>query len=380
MKIIFANRRDCFTSVGGDTIQMLKTKEYLEKKMNIQINICTSPEEIMHDKESKIVHIFNLQTITETNSYIDVCRKEGKKVVLSTIYWDMTHAIFAYKFFNLFQTLKYSKYFLPLKNIIIYALSIFGRLKTGKVELFTNNYISERQYALNNADILLPNSIEEFSILCKDFKIKGEILENKTVIVPNAVDIEEPRVSASVKLLGDIRNYVLEVGRIEVNKNQISVVEALMDNPEIPIVFIGRVANELYYKKLLEISNKRGNVYFINETSQEEVFEFYKKAKVHVLPSFRESPGLSSLEALYFKCEIVTSSDKYCPINYYRFREKAHLCDPYNINSIRDAVLKAYNSPVIKKADEEYFNNFSYENVADIMYGVYSKIYMEVLN
>lgn len=36
-KIIFATRKDFFSKFGGDNIQLLKTKEYLEKKYNLEI-------------------------------------------------------------------------------------------------------------------------------------------------------------------------------------------------------------------------------------------------------------------------------------------------------------------------------------------------------
>ena len=89
LKIIFANRKDCFDKPGGDTVQMLKTKKYLEKYYPVKIEILLKPEEILSDKEAKIVHIFNLQTINETNEFINAARIGNKKVVLSTIYWTL---------------------------------------------------------------------------------------------------------------------------------------------------------------------------------------------------------------------------------------------------------------------------------------------------
>ena len=81
LKIIFANRKDCFDKPGGDTVQMLKTKKYLEKYYPVKIEILLKPEEILSDKEAKIVHIFNLQTINETNEFINAARIGNKKVV-----------------------------------------------------------------------------------------------------------------------------------------------------------------------------------------------------------------------------------------------------------------------------------------------------------
>ena len=45
LKVIFANRKDCFDRMG-DTVQMMKTKEHLEEQYDIEVIYCTSPQEI----------------------------------------------------------------------------------------------------------------------------------------------------------------------------------------------------------------------------------------------------------------------------------------------------------------------------------------------
>lgn len=388
MKIIFANRKECLTSRGGDTVQMLKTKEYLEKDKNITVNICLTPEEILKDKEAKIVHIFNIQTIEETNKFIEACKNSGKKVVLSTIYWDLSHSMFVIKMFKLFKSLKVANSLACFKDFVI-KLSTFREYIDNNPNnnwYLTNNYINQRRYALMESDVILPNSDEEFEILCKEFQINQEELRKKTVIVPNAIDMGKKKNDTSELSDNDedfkgLKDFVLEVGRIEVNKNQLGVVSALMDEPQIPIVFVGRVSDNAvdkeYYEKLRELSEKRGNVHFISEIPQDKVFEYYKKAKVHVLPSFRESPGLSTLEAFYFGCEIVTSSKEYCPVEYYNFVEKAHICDPYDPSSIKKAILAAFSNPKNSGNENEYFEKYSYKKVAEIMSEVYEKLMNE---
>ena len=86
-------------------------------------------------------------------------------------------------------------------------------------------------------------------------------------------------------------------------------------------------------------------MFFIDEISPEEVKTYYRQAAVHVLPSFRESPGLVSLEAFYNGCEIVVSDSRFVPINYYRFNEIAHICNPFDPKSIKGAVLSALIMP-----------------------------------
>lgn len=387
MKIIFANRRNCLSSPGGDTVQMLKTIEYLKKNYNLDITICLSPEEIINDKEASIVHIFNIQSIDATLELIKASKDSGKKVALSPVYWDVSHSIYVYKMFQLFNITSNIRYVKNFKNLVVKGAVLRGILPKGKINnsdsFATQKYINTRRRALIEADYILPNSNEEFDIICREFNFKKEELKHKIAVIPNAVDINQDNkgkasIDRKANILNEIKDFVLEVGRIEVNKNQYGVVKALFDRPEIPIVFIGRVSDNKvekeYYEKLRELSEKRGNVFFINQISQEEVFEYYKKAKVHVLPSFRESPGLSSLEALYFGCNIVTSDSEFCPVKYYKFDEKANTCNPYDYLSIRKAILNAYSCPKNQGFDEEYFKYYSYDNVSSLMNEVYSKL------
>lgn len=39
IKVLFATRNDALTHRGGDTVQMLKTKEFLEKNFPVKIEI-----------------------------------------------------------------------------------------------------------------------------------------------------------------------------------------------------------------------------------------------------------------------------------------------------------------------------------------------------
>ena len=157
-------------------------------------------------------------------------------------------------------------------------------------------------------------------------------------------------------------------------KNQLNLVKALKNNPEIPIVFVGKNFGDKYYHTLKKYAEKRGNVFIFDEIPHEKMAELYKKAKVHVLPSFIETTGLVTLEALINDVQIVTSDEKYCPIQYYHFDEFGFQCNPYDIKSIKKAILEAYNNPKQTKPNEDYKNFFCYENVAKMIYEIYLKI------
>ena len=217
---------------------------------------------------------------------------------------------------------------------------------------------------MNNTDIVLPNSVEEGEILNKKYKNDA-----KEFAIPNCIDIQNGNTSRNDNIP---RNCVLQVGRLEPTKNQLSVLQAMMKHRDIPLVFVGKQnrRKQYYINQLKKLANSRGNTYFIEEIPQEQLSAYYSAAKVHVLPSFRESPGLVSLEALYYHCNIVVSGSKYCPIKYYKFDKYGYVCDPYSIRSIEKAVLTAYEEET-KAIPESYFNYFNYKNAAKLTRDAY---------
>ena len=177
--------------------------------------------------------------------------------------------------------------------------------------------------------------------------------------------------------LSNIKDFVIVAAGIEPIKNQLNVLKALYNYPEIPVIFAGAIRKEHYYNKLKKIAEKRGNVYFTGKISQDDLFSLFKRSKVSILATYRESPGLSTLEALICGSQVVVSNEKFCPIRYYQFDKYGFVCNPYDIKSIKTAILNAYNNPKNIKLLEEYINFFSYENVANMTYNVYERVLSE---
>jgi len=91
-----------------------------------------------------------------------------------------------------------------------------------------------------------------------------------------------------------------------------------------------------YYRECCEIAAL--NIKFIGHVSQYELVEYYRRAKVHVLPSWFETTGLSSIEAAVMGCNIVIT-DKGDTVEY--FGDDAFYCDPSSPDSILRAIQKA---------------------------------------
>ena len=384
LHIIFANRKDSFEKPGGDTVQMMKTKEYLEKLYPVEIKICLTPAEIERDSVAKIVHIFNLETINETNAFINASQKSRKKVALSTIHWNLLDNY-------------YVKYLSFLNVSPIYAIDLIKIILITIFNLFilfipqlkekyknyvekglycTSRYKKERIKALKQADILLPNSIEEMRLCANDFNLSLEYITRKSCIIPNATNLNIENIvdDSFFKSLNLPDKYILSVGRIESAKNQLSVIKALYKDNDIGIVIVGNKENINVFKKIEKLAKRRGNVFFVEKTKQENLVALYKNALCHCLPSFCDTTGLVNLEAILCGCPIVTSDKNYCPTNFYEFNKYGKICNPYNLKSIKNAVLETIKENKKIKVSEEYKYKISYENVANLTYKAYLKI------
>jgi hypothetical protein len=84
----------------------------------------------------------------------------------------------------------------------------------------------------------------------------------------------------------------------------------------------------------------------------------FANAKVHALPSFRESPGLATLEAALYGANCVVSI--HSPVAEY-FADGTWTCDPSSPSSIRNAVLEAWTAPRTGMFGEIVERDFNYD-------------------
>lgn len=351
MRIVFGMRPDYLSNMGGDTVQMLKTKEYLENYDDIQIDIISKPEEL--DRQYDILHIFNLQNSDFAYAMLNTAKQLGIKIVLSPIIWRFGDSGYVNKMMRLTHSMNFVRKFQPVSKLFEFV-SIKKNQKA-------------KEYILKNCDIILPNSDEEGNILREQYGI-----EFNEIVVPNCIDVNLAEENQDISMPQD---FVLQVGRVEPTKNQLSLLQAMMKHKDIPLVFIGKQnkRKKFYIDQLKGLAAIRGNTFFIEELPQSKLAQYYKAAKVHVLPSFRESPGLVTLEALFYGCNIVVSDDRFCPINYYRFDELGYICNPYSVESVENAVIRAYKDKPIN-VGKDYFDFFSYCNAARITRQAYLEI------
>lgn len=386
MKILFLVREQFYSVFGGDTIQVEKTREYLVSKYNIQIDIVLFSKELSEHfclDDYDIVHVWGISISPYILDLVKYCKLKNIKVVVSTIYWNLLDTYFLQHF--VFPVLNcrlnpvLELFSLPFNFFVILPVCILFPDKRKKLSnfLLSNEFKKNKLQLINMYDFIIPNSDEEGKLLCKDIGINYEKVKDKFISIPNAVDISKLNTECNERILPDLKNFVIQAAGVEPLKNQLGVVKSLMKEKEIPIVFAGAIRNEKYYNEIQKLAKKRGNVYFTGRINENQLFDLYKRAQVHVLASFRESPGLVSIEALMNGCQIVVSEEKYCPIKYYQFDKYGFICNPYSVKSIKKAILNAYNSPKNTKLQENYYKFFSYNNVAEMTFNVYKKLVAE---
>jgi glycosyltransferase involved in cell wall biosynthesis len=103
--------------------------------------------------------------------------------------------------------------------------------------------------------------------------------------------------------------YLLYVGTIEERKNLLTLVKALKNTKDIPLVVVGNKKN--YFNKVMDYltANKlQDRVYFLETVSNAELPAIYSQAKIFIFPSFFEGFGIPIIEALTSKVPVITTA------------------------------------------------------------------------
>lgn len=335
MKVLMVNTPDSPRFGGGDLLQMRKTADAL-RLLGVQVS--ESFEREPDARGFDVAHVFNLRTLHVTPRQVQSLKRSGVPVVLSPIYLNPAFPYWATQILNnVFATPhaeaeltrlldEFRTYKLKLKRPqgITLAADAPNRPRAG--------YDQDQIATLAQVDYLLPNSMLEMNALVKTLRVYLPF-----TVVPYAVDpaiFLDPDPAPFTSKYG-LRDFVLQVGRIEPSKNQLLLTYALRDL-DVPVVLIGGQLHAQYLAWCRQHGGK--NLTVISRLPPEELCSAYAAARLHVLPSWIETCGLVSMEAALGNCSLVVSSAGY-ELEYYR--DLAYYCDPADVGSIRSTVQKA---------------------------------------
>lgn len=354
IRVLYYTDPTAFQIFGGGEIQMLRTKEHLEKmKKQIYVKLFDAFRDRL--VEYDILHVFHMRP-----DCLSICRLakiEGLRIVLSPIYWSGFRNVPG-------MTWKYASVF---EEIMSKTKSLYVNFRNYKYPTVQTLY--PYKDFLELSDIILPNSRIEAADLSHEFRI------DSSKFFPVHLGVEKSylnaRPDAFVKKHG-LKDFVLYVGRIDQGKNILTLLQAC-ENIEIPLVLIGRPNNweQEYFKKCKQVAEKRRNSHFLGflPPDSEELISAYAAAKVFVLPSWLEIPGLSALEAGLAGCNIVITS-RGSTREY--FKNYALYVNPGSKEDIREKILEAYEKPKNDNLKQYILNNYTWEKTAERTLEAYS--------
>ncbi len=247
-----------------------------------------------------------------------------------------------------------------LKTLIKF---LFKGEKVSTLLYFIKGHKASIKYLLRNAACILPNSNSEYERVVRDFAINCPkqivtcAIDNSIFFNANKGDVEK-------------EDLVLCVGRVEGRKNQLNLIK-VANARKLKLKLIGNLS--VNQKSYVNACKKEAGttIEFVPFITQTELTTYYKTAKVHVLPSWFETAGLSTIEAAAMGCNIVIANKG--DVREY-FGDLAYYCEPDNLDSIGEAITLALKNPPNKKLQEKVLNEYTWEKAAEQTYSAYKKV------
>ncbi|MTI31881.1 glycosyltransferase family 4 protein [Xanthovirga aplysinae] len=358
MKILMISRATLFSSPGGDTTQVVETARHL-RVLGVEVDIKLSDQRIAY-KKYDLLHFFN---IDRPNDILLHMRRSKKPFVVSTVFVDYgeLERYFRKGFLRLC-----TKVFSPdqLEYLKVLARAFLNGEKLRSLEYFFRGHRSSVQQVVRKTAMLLPNSKSEYQRLVDSYKES-----QRYKIIPNAIRKE---------LFGQAPpNYKKEgllcVGRIESRKNQLNLIRAVKKTKyKLKLVGIPAPNHIEYFNSCKREANEQ--IEFLGRISEEDLLKEYQAAKVHILASWFETTGLSSLEAAAQGCQLVISrkgdTEEY-------FQGDAFYCEPDDVNSIAKAIEEAYKEPFNNCLRSRIMKEYTWEITAKMTLEAYQQVLRE---
>ncbi len=354
MKVAFISRATLYTSPGGDTCQLVETAKNLRKNsVQVDIFLCNQPIDY---STYDLLHFFNIIRPADILKHIKLSHKP---YVVSTIFVE-------------YASTKTNKKLELLKKFIsedgMEYIKVIARALMNGEKIISPSYICmghkrSLKYVAKHAACLLPNSESEYNRLSAKYAIKAAYH-----VVPNGIDLE--LVNRKYPYSAVYHNSVLCMGRIESRKNQLNLIRAL-NNTKYSVFIHGKASpNAMAYFEQCKTESTT-NVKIGEWLSGDVLYTAYSNAKVHILPSYFETTGLSSLEAAAMGCNIVVTN-KGDTRDY--FKDYVWYCDPDSEESIKKAVDAAYNAPFNEELRQHILKNYTWQRAAEETLSVYKNV------
>lgn len=333
MKVLFqAYNTCCQTESGGVQVRIRKIKQLLENR-GIQVDFFNTFNTKIKDYD--VLHIFSLKE--ESLGVASTAKKLGLKVVISTIV----------------NTTEWRAK--AIRNTLFFPHVLRG-LGIEPIEY-------QRYEILQLCDCIFVESKTEADFISKYYKVDS----NKIKIVPNGVDLQPSASKSIYERIKPNRKYVLQVGRIDSNKNTLNTIKAVK-GADYDLVIIGGKfsgATDHYYEKCIKEAEDMPNVHFLGwlDPKSDMLASAYQNSQAVIMPSKSETFGLVAVEAAMAGTHVCLSNN--LAILDFGVFKKDFTFNSSNPKDIRRVLDKAMNTPKDNIVKELAQKVFSWDKIID---------------
>lgn len=158
-----------------------------------------------------------------------------------------------------------------------------------------------KEIIINSERIIFLSSSYKTKLLSY-YKDISEIIENKSLVIPNGIDEYWYTNKPENKTINETINLIY-AGEIRHNKNIHGIINAMTKlsiNNKFTFTIIGEGLNDekRYLHFLRKLIKNKPNIKLLKAIPKEELIQYYKNSSIFVMPSFKESFGLVYAEAL----------------------------------------------------------------------------------
>ena len=345
---------DITQPVGGSERQALGIAKALAKRGH-QVELTNVLRQVPNwSRGFDVIYLVNANGAKGAYAHVGyIAHEKGIPVVVSPVYWPVDE----------------------LQKDIEETLRLNGKEAMAQALGF-NSYLEDSKRFFANADWWAPNAESEMEQVVKflDGVETRAPLTNYTVI-PNAVDVEDeilPALENDMEFPEELREklkprFILEVGRIEVRKNQLRLLKAMhriwKDDPDLQLVLVGNWSEP--YAEVLQPYMLGRHVLVSRAQPPSVILQLMKRAQAHVLPSLLETPGLASLEAASLDKPIVVG-DRGSVREYFQDAPGVFYSDPMDVGSIEDAIRHALVFGPAPALGQMVRTRYSYSRAAEL--------------
>ncbi len=357
LNILMQNRPDSRSHPGGDTVQMQHTTQFL-RDLGHRVDHSLDPAPNL--REYDVVHLFNLTRPVETLAQCRNAIEQRRPYVLSSVYWDLDSVV------------PWSAHEWP--RSVVHRLTpkaVRGLRRRMRRDGPADRHAMQAEI-VRNAALVFPNSHAEKDHLLERFP---GLSTDQIIVVLNGID---PVCSAdALTPFSESIGALVCAGAIGPRKNQLNLVRAFQQLPDLCLVIVGDAAPGCsgYLNAAKRASRKLGNVSFRARLPSEYMHGVFRQARAVVQPSYIETPGLAAMEAAAMGVPIVVADVP--PVREY-FTDIGHYCDPNAPDSIAQACRMA--AAAGRSDGSRFTEQYAWRNVLKPLKQAYERIATDRLN